>query len=47
MLRLIRHWCKNDPKLVDFYLKRVQEVFAAKKTLNFPVQMAVFKKQSK
>ena len=43
--KVIGYWCRGKDVLMDFYFRRVEKIFAEKKILNFPVQMAILMKK--
>lgn len=45
LLRLVRHWCKGDPTLIDYFLLKAGQVLAERKAFNFQTQMAVFRRR--
>lgn len=41
---MIADQTKNDKEISEYIEKKVTQIFAEKKTLNFPVQMAILRK---
>lgn len=45
ILKSLREVCEVDASINSFVEKRVKETFSQKKILNFPVQMAIFRRK--
>jgi hypothetical protein len=45
LCKVVREVSEIDASICTFVEKKVKETFSAKKTLNFPAQMAIFRRK--